>query len=476
MYTLTRISPYAAVSLLALSLRGLVSCTSPQQPPQRPNIVLLYADDLGWTDLGVQGSDFYETPHLDQLASESVVFTNAYANAANCAPSRACLMTGLYPPRHGIYTVANSDRGKSVNRKLIPTENTTTLAPNFPTLAQSLQAEGYATCIAGKWHLSDDPTQYGFDTNFGGTHAGHPKSYFSPYKNEHLSDGPEGEHLPERLSREVANWITAHKEESFFVYFPFYSVHTPVQAREDLKAKYEAKDPGAFHDHPGQAAMIEAMDLAAGQILATLEAAGLADNTIVIFSSDNGPAGGQSTAQPLRGTKGMYYEGGIREPLFVKWPGVTQAGSTVASPVIGTDIYPTLLEIAGVSRPDLQLDGTSIVPLLKGSTLPERALYWHFPAYLQMIKKERAFEDSHDKPHFRTSPCSVIRKGDWKLIEYFENGDIELYNLATDLSETNNQAIQEPEKAKELLDMLRDWRTEVNAPVPTTLNPAYLAD
>lgn len=472
----TQFSKYPPIGWIAVCILMGISCKSPQEVHRAPNIVFLYADDLGWTDLGVQGSDYYETPHLDRLASESIVFTNAYANAANCAPSRACLMTGLYPPRHGIYTVANSDRGKSVNRKLIPIENTTTLDKRFTTLAQSLKAAGYATCVAGKWHLSDDPTQYGFDTNFGGTHAGHPKSYFSPYQNQHLSDGPEGEHLPERLSREVANWITEHQAEPFFVYFPFYSVHTPVQAREDIKAKYDSKSPGTFHNHSGQAAMIEAMDLAVGTILATLEASGLADNTIVIFSSDNGPAGGQSSAQPLRGTKGMYYEGGIREPLFVKWPGVTKAGRTEKSPVIATDLYPTLLEMANAPSPDFQLDGASIVPLLQGDTIADRALFWHFPAYLQMSKGDRAFEDSHDKPHFRTSPCSAIRKGDWKLIEYFENGEIELYNLTTDLSETTNLASREPEKAKELLDMLKAWRAEVGAPVPTALNPKYLAE
>ena len=329
--------------------------------------------------------------------------------------------------------------------------------------------------MAGKWHLSDDPIPYGFDSNFGGFHAGHPASYFSPYKNPNLADGPEGEHLPERLAREVSNWMEAHREEPFFVYFPFYSVHTPVQAREDLAAKYEAKTPGKHHNHARQAAMIEAMDEAIGTVLTTLKENGLEKNTLIIFTADNGPAGGQSIARPLRGSKGMYYEGGIREPLFIKWPGVVPASTVTDVPVIGTDFFPTLAEIAGAPRPD-RLDGVSLLPLLTGETdsLAARPLFWHFPAYLQMGKNDRAFEDSHDKPYFRTSPCSVIRKGDWKLIEYFETGELELYNLAEDLSEKNDLSEERPEKREALHELLRQWREETSAPEPTAPNPEFI--
>lgn len=452
----------------------LSGCTPPLESPP-PNIIFLYADDLGWTDLGVQGSDFYETPHIDRLAREGMRFTQAYANAANCAPSRACLMTGLYPPRHGIYTVNNSDRGKAIHRRVIPTPNTTTLDPTFLTLPQALQQAGYATCMAGKWHLSDDPLPYGFDTNFGGYHAGHPASYFSPYKNPNLPDGPKGEHLPARLAKDVSNWIVEHRKEPFFVYFPFYSVHTPVQAREDLAMKYENKPPGKHHNDAKQAAMIEAMDLAVGRILETLEENALEGNTLVIFTADNGPAGGQSVAKPLRGSKGMYYEGGIREPLLIKWPGVIVPSTVTDVPVIGTDFFPTLTEVARAPQPD-SLDGVSLVPLLKGeiANLSERPLFWHFPAYLQMGKNDRAFEDSHDKPHLRTSPCSVIRYGDWKLIEYFETGALELYNLAEDLSEKKNLAETQPEKREELHALLRQWRANTQAPEPTEANPAFV--
>jgi arylsulfatase A-like enzyme len=385
-------------------------------------------------------------------------------------------MTGLYPPRHGIYTVGNPDRGESQNRKLIPSPNKTSLDPDFPTLPQQLQDAGYTTCIAGKWHLSDDPRTYGFDTNFGGTHAGHPASYFSPYNNAHLPDGPPGEHLPARLAREVAQWISAHQTQPFFVYFPFYSVHTPVQAREDLTSKYQNKTPGIIHTHAKQAAMIEAMDQAAGRVLKTLDSLGIAENTIVIFTADNGPAGVQSIARPLRGSKGMYYEGGIREPFFVRWPGVTPAGSRCETPIIQIDLFPTFLEMAGIARPAFSLDGQSLVPLLRGDTLPERPLFWHFPAYLEMNARDQAFEDSHDKPHFRTSPCSVVRLGEWKLIEYFENGDLELYHLPTDPSESANRAGSNPKKRDQLHRLLRKWQQETAASIPTTLNPDYRSE
>ena len=447
-----------------------------REPPSGPpNIILFYADDYGWTDGSTFGSDFYETPNLDRLATQSMRFTNAYANAANCAPSRACLITGLYPPRHGIYTVNGSDRGKTETRRIIPAKNTTTLDPKFPTLPQALQKAGYKTCMAGKWHLSDDPIPYGFDANFGGNHKGHPPSYFSPYKNPALPDGLEGEHLPERLSRDISNWIMENKEESFFVYFPFYSVHTPVQGRDDLTKKYEEKKSGTYHDHPEHAAMIEAMDEAIGKILETVESLGLEKNTLIIFTADNGPAGGQSVAKPLRGTKGMFYEGGIREPFLVKWPGVIKPNTINETPIIGLDLFPTLTEISQAENPSM-LDGLSLVPLFKGDTIEDRSLFWHFPAYLQMGKNDRAFEESHDKPYFRTSPCSVIRKGKWKLIQYFEQGELELYDLENDISESENLAESRPEKRDELMDELANWQMMVKAPVEFERNLDFVEE
>jgi arylsulfatase A-like enzyme len=450
------------------------SACSPNQNPSPPNIVIFYADDLGWMDLGIQGSGFYETPNIDRIGREGMRFTQAYANCANCAPSRASLMTGLYTPRHGIYTVANPDRGKAENRRLIPASNRTVLDTSLLTLPQYLRQQGYATCMAGKWHLSENPADYGFETNFGGTHRGAPKSYFSPYQNPYLPDGPTGEHLPDRLSEEVVNWLE-QQEDRFFLYFPFYSVHTPIQAREDLTAKYLQKTPSEHHNHPQYAAMIEAMDQAVGKVLALLDEKGLADNTLVLFSSDNGSYGPVTLSRPLRGSKGMFYEGGIRIPLLARWPGQIEAGTINESPVIGSDWFPTLAEIAGGAKPQPQFDGQSFLPAIKGQALPERSLFWHFPAYLQMYKKDRAFEDSHDKPWFRSTPVSVIRKGDWKLMEFFENGDIELYNLAQDIGERENLVLSHPEERDALYRELKAWQEEVGAAIPTERNPEYKA-
>lgn len=446
-----------------IHILGVVLATA-----EMPNIVLIYADDLGYTDLSCQGSRFYETPNIDRIAREGMTFTNAYAGAANCAPSRACLMTGQYTPRHGIFTVGSSDRGNARNRKLIPVKNTEILDAKFVTLGEALQAKGYRTCVAGKWHLSKDPTKDGFETNFGGTTWGHPKSYFSPYKNPYLSDGPKGEHLPARLGREVSNWITENAKSPFFVYLPFYSVHTPIQAPETLTAKYEKKAPHGSHKSAKYAAMIDAMDQAVGQILKTLDDLKLSENTLVVFTSDNGPHGDISRAEPLRGVKGMFYEGGIREPFLVRYPGVVKAGSKNETPISQIDLYPTFLELVGEKIPE-HLDGVSLMPAFHNEALAERALFWHFPAYLQTYKAD---PDSASK-FFRTTPCGVIRKGDWKLIQYFEDGTIELYDLKNDPSEKTNLAAKESEKKAELLKALQVWQLATDAPIPTEKNPSY---
>ena len=435
---------------------------------QKPNIVLIYADDLGYTDLSCQGSKYYETPNIDRISKEGMTFTNAYAGAANCAPSRACMLSGKYTPRHGVFTVGNSDRGKAKNRKLIPIKNKQVLDASFVTMAEALKSKGYRTCVAGKWHLSEDPTKDGFDTNFGGTTWGHPKSYFSPYKNPYLKDGPKGEHLPERLGRDVANWITENSKSPFFVYLPFYSVHTPIQAPKDLTAKYEKKSPDGSHNNPKYAAMINAMDQAVGHILETLDEQKLAKNTLVIFTSDNGPHGSISRAEPLRGVKGMYYEGGIREPFLIRYPGVIEAGSKNETPISQIDLYPTFVDLAGSDDAN-GLDGVNLLPTLKGGDLEARSLFWHFPGYLQSYKAD---PDSASK-FFRTTPCSVIRKGNWKLIQYFEDGVIELYNLKKDPSEKTNLASKNQAKKEALLLELKAWQKSTKAPIPTEKNPAY---
>jgi arylsulfatase A-like enzyme len=381
-------------------------------------------------------------------------------------------MTGLYTPRHGIFTVGNSDRGKSKDRRLVPIPNTTVLDPRFPTLAGVLKEAGYATCVAGKWHISKDPTQYGFDMNFGGCEWGHPKSYFSPYKSPILKDGPKGEHLPARLASDVSGWITEQKDKPFFVYFPFYSVHTPIQASEELTKAFSNKAPGKNHKNAKYAAMIKAMDNAVGTVLDTLDELNLAENTIVIFTSDNGPMGDISSASPLRGSKGMFYEGGIREPLFIRWPGTIKPGTKSDTPVHQNDLFPTLLKAAKASPPKL-LDGQDITPLFKGNTIEDRSLFWHFPAYLQGYKNNPGARS----PGFRTTPCSAIIQGDWKLIEYFEDGGLELYNLADDPSEQTNLASSHADRRQALHQELIAWRKECagphqkKSPVSGTIGP-----
>ncbi len=437
----------------------------------KPNIVFFLIDDLGWRDLRFMGSQYYETPNIDRLAAQGMVFTDAYANAPNCAPSRACLMSGQYPPRHGIYTVGTSERGQSKNRQLIPTPNKTVLDPSIETLAESLQRGGYTTGFVGKWHLGSSehtrPEGQGFDVNAGGNRAGHPRSYFSPYKNPNLADGPKGEYLTDRLTDEALGFIRRNQDQPFFLYFNHYAVHTPIQAPEALTAKYQRKTPDGDQKNPEYAAMIESVDRSVGRVMQILDEMKLAERTLVVFFSDNGGHGAITSNAPLRGSKGMLYEGGIREPLIVRWPGRTQPGVRCSVPVIGTDFYPTLLEATGTPPPANQtLDGESLIPLFHGErSLKRDAIFWHFPAYLEPYTSHQGL--------WRTTPTGAVRKGDWKLIEFFEDGRLELYNLKDDLSETNNLASTRKDKVLELHETMKQWRRDTQAPVPTTLNPNY---
>ncbi len=436
----------------------------------KPNVVLIYIDDYGWRDVGFNGTKFYETPNADRIAREGMNFRSAYANAPNCAPSRACLMSGLYSPRHGVYTVANSDRGKAALRKIIPTKNTTVLADEFVTLAEALKAGGYKTATMGKWHLGDDPTTQGFDINIAGREWGSPSGggYHSPYKYPNLVNRKKGEYLTDRLGNEAAKFIEANKERPFFLYLTHYAVHTPIQAKPELIAKYEQKTPTDKQTNAKYAAMIESMDDSVGTVLDTLDRLKLADNTIVIFYADNGGHGGVTSNAPLRGSKGMLYEGGIRVPMAVRWPGVVKSGTTSDEPVIGIDLYPTLLEATQTKLPPrVKLDGTSLLPIFSdaGASLFRPAIYWHFPAYLQGYTKRHG--------PFRTTPAGAIRMGDWKLIEYFEDGALELYNLADDIGEDQNLTKREAKRTAEMHSIMKAWRRATNAPVPTEMNPEF---
>ena len=452
---------------------------SVQAASGKPNILFIFLDDFGWEDTSYMGSDFFETPNIDKLASEGMSFTNAYSCAANCAPARGCLLSGQYTPRHEIYNVGTGPRGKSEHRKLLHIPGVSTLDPEIKTWAHCLQDAGYATATMGKWHLSDDPKPYGFDVNIGGTHSGSPpKGYYPPHNNvPGLEDAPGDEYLTDRLSDEAVKFIRKNKDNPWCLYLTHFAVHSPFNAKKELVAKYEAKKPGKLHDNVTMATMIQAVDDGVGKIQSTLEELGIADNTVVFFFSDNGGVAKVTDMEPLRGYKGTYYEGGIRVPFFVKWPGVVKPGTKCDEAIIGVDVYPTFCEITGARLPKKQaMDGLSLVPLLKGAsdTLGERALFWHFPAYLQVGSGIEGVE-SRD-PLFRTRPCSIIRVGDWKLHQYFEDGGLELYNLRDDLSEATNLAERMPEKTQELLRRLEKWRKEIGAPVPTEANPEYNAE
>jgi len=436
----------------------------------KPNVVFFFIDDMGWTDLGFMGSKYYESPNIDKLAKDGMVFMNAYAAAPNCAPSRACLMSGQYSPRHGVYTVSSSERGSAKHRKLIPIKNITHLAEKFVTIGEALQVGGYVTATMGKWHLGDDPTTQGFDVNIAGKSWGSPSGggYHSPYKYPNLEKKERGEYLTDRLGEEACKFIEKNKDNPFFLYLTHYAVHTPIQAKPELKKKYQAKKTTERHSNPAYAAMIESTDDSVGAVLEKLEKLGLSEDTIVLFFSDNGGHGGVTSNAPLRGSKGMLYEGGIREPMIVKWPGVTRPGSVCRENVIGVDFYPTLLEVTKTLAPkDYLLDGVSFVPLLRNSAtqLKRKAIHWHFPAYLQ------GYTERHG--NFRTTPAGAVRMGDWKLIEFFDDGTLELYNTREDISETKNLAKKMPTKAKDMHEVMLAWRKDTKAPVPTKLNPAY---
>lgn len=466
------------------SVSGLAATAANSAPEQvRPNVVFFLVDDLGWTDLGTFGSSFYETPNVDQLAASGLKFTSAYAACPVCSPTRASILTGRYPVRYGITDYINPAGGNQPENwkrktKLLPASYADRLPHDEVTLAEVLKEAGYSTFFAGKWHLGGEnfyPTDQGFDINQGGLDRGGPyggDKYFSPYGNANLEDGPKGEHLPDRLATETVKFIRENKDEPFFAYLSFYSVHTPLISRDDLRQKYlekkkELGDVGEIwgvegerkvrlvQEHAVYAGMVEAMDLAVGKVLNALDELDLADNTIVVFMSDNG---GLSTSEghptsnlPLRAGKGWLYEGGIREPMIVRVPDMTEAGTVCDSPVTSVDFFPTLLELASIDLPKVELDGKSFVPLLQGKTLDRGAMYWHYPHYGNQ----------------GGSPGGAIREGNWKLVEWYEDGKVELYDLENDLSEQFDLSQAHPIRAKEMRTKLDQWRQETKAKMPT---------
>lgn len=463
---------WCITALVALSLAA--GCLAPDEPGP-PNIVLIYVDDLGWRDLAVQGSAYYETPNVDRLAADGVRFTDGYANAPNCAPSRAALLSGQYAPRTGIYTVGSSERGRAEDRALVPVTNQTELSLDVVTLAEVLSTAGYATGHAGKWHLGGAghlPESQGFEWAVAGDAGGSPPGYFFPYQRGDrvlpgLEEGAEGEYLADRLVDESIGFIEREQAGPFFLYLSHYSVHTPIQGKPDLIERYVDKASADGHDNATYAAMIESVDDGVGRLLETLDRLGLADNTVVMFFSDNGGFGPVTSMSPLRGSKGMLYEGGIRVPLIVRWPGTVAPGTVTDVPVIGTDIYPTLADLAGAEVPENQIrDGLSFVPVLRSDQLPERDLYWHFPAYLEA---DRSVEGL-----WRSTPASAMRRGRYKLIHFFEEDRQELYDLVDDAAESSDLSDTMPELTGSLLRSLEAWWLETGAFVPSEANPSYV--
>ena len=487
--------------LTPITLLALLSCSRGEE---RPNFLFFLVDDLGYMDTGFNNPEtFYETPNLDRLASEGVRFTQGYAACPVCSPTRASIMTGKYPAR--LHTtdffgaaqpeeILKNRSGRISGLRLLPSPYVEQLPLEEVTLAEALKEAGYATFFAGKWHLGPEgywPEDQGFDVNKGGIERGGPYGghrYFSPYGNPRLEDGPEGEHLPDRLATETVSFIEAHKDSSWFAYLSFYSVHTPLMAREDLRLKYELKREGKqvseeelwgiegerkvrlVQEHAIYAGMVEAMDLAVGKVLDYLKESGLEENTVVFFMSDNG---GLSTSEghptsnlPLRAGKGWLYEGGIREPMLIKWPGNTEPGTTCNEPVISTSFYPTILEMAGLPlRPEQHQDGYSLIPLLTADTRTQltQTLFWHYPHWGNQ----------------GGSPGAAIRDGNYKLIEFFgaEDGQVapvvfELYDLSKDPGEKNNLVTLMPEVGDSLKQKLHAWQREVNASFPL-VNPEF---
>jgi arylsulfatase A-like enzyme len=431
------------------------------EPTPRPNLICILVDDLGWTDLGVQGSKFYETPNIDRLALQGMRFTQAYAACTVCSPTRAALLTGKYPAR---LQLTDWIRGhvRPYARLKVP-DWTMHLPLEERTLAEALREAGYATASIGKWHLGGPefyPERQGFDENIGGTDKGSPPSYFSPYKIPTLPDGPPGEFLTDRLTEEAVKFIERNQARPFFVYLPHYAVHTPLMGKSNVVARYERKaDANRPQRHATYAALVESVDDSVGRLMRRLDDLGLTERTVILFTSDNGGLVLQNVTSnlPLRAGKGSAYEGGVRVPLFVKWPGVTPPGSICDTPVITPDFFPTLLAIAGLPAPPPgTVDGESLVPLLRQTGgLRREAIYWHYPHY---------------HPGGAT-PYSAIRQGDFKLIEFFEDQHVELYNLRADLGETTDLAARQPDRAKALREKLRAWRHQVGAQLPIP-NPA----
>lgn len=462
-------------ALLALPLKSAA-----EKSP--PNVLVILVDDLGWTDLGCYGSSYYRTPNIDAFAQTGLRFTDAYSANPVCSPTRAALLTGRNPVRVGITDWIRGDH--PIDRVLLGPEDLLALPESEETLADIFKTHGYATWFIGKWHLGGEgslPTDHGFDINIGGNHRGQPASYYAPYKNPNLGDGPDGEYLTDRLTDEAIKLLATAGEQPFLLYLSYYTVHTPItpaprhyeealkraKALPELKQQWRPEGDGRTRlrqDLPDYASMVEAMDDNIGRLLNALAELGLEENTVVIFTSDNG---GLTTATgswmptsvlPLRAGKGWCYEGGIRVPLIMRIPGLTRPGSVTHEPATSEDLLPTLLHAAALPAETEQvIDGVDLTPLAaEGATLERDTLYWHYPHY-------------HGS---QWTPGAAIRSGDWKLVYFYETDHAELYNLAEDIGEQHDLSARYPERAGKLLKQLHQWQDQLDAKPPRA-NPSF---
>ncbi|MFZ2339210.1 MAG: sulfatase [Bacteroidales bacterium] len=466
------ISSLLKVSLVPVMFQGC------RTEAHKPNFIFFLVDDLGYSDVGCYGSEYYETPNIDRVAAEGMKFTDAYAGSTISSPTRASILTGKYAARLHITApipIISHKRQESAGNitRLKDPDYCMNLPLEEVTIAETLKSAGYATASIGKWHVCNDPEYFpesqGFDINVGGNGHGNTQNYFYPYKNRWrmtegfpwiqwntLPDGIPGEYITDRLTDEALKFIEENRDRPFFLYLSHYAVHTPIQAKDILIEKYSGKSADTIRGHSNAkyAAMIESVDQSMGNLIKKLKNLKLNDNTIIIFYSDNGGLLKSTTNYPFRGGKGNFYEGGIRVPLIIKWPGVTKAGSVSSVPVISNDFYPTMLEMAGIPlMPEQHTDGLSMVPLLKEETVSHReAIFWHYPHYMSL--------------------CSVIRYLDWKMIESLDDGSVELYNLETDPGEQHNVAAEHPDLVTDLKKKLGEWRVNINAQMPE-INPDY---
>ncbi len=468
--------------LAVAAVAFLAECGAPSNTAlddRRPNFLIFLVDDLGWTDLGCYGSDFYETPNIDGLADDGVRFTHGYAACTVCSPTRAALLTGLYPGRTNVTDWIPGQRRPGA--KLKPPEWTMRLEHRYTTLAEALGAAGYRTAHVGKWHLMPRfdpqammdfaPERHGFERNVAGNEWGAPGSYFHPYERRDRrvyplpEGGADGDYLTDRLTDEALKILEEYRDDPFLLYFPYYTVHTPIEAKPEDLARFESRvDAGRRHRNPAYAGMLAALDRSVGRVRGKLDELGIAEDTVIVFTGDNGGLdrqgrdgrmGNPTENAPLRSGKGSAYEGGVRTPTMYYWPGVTPAGAVSDVPVITVDIYPTVLEIAGVSgnaAHNESVDGVSLAGLLRdpASSLDRDTLFWHYPHY-------------HAGG---ATPYSAIREGGWRLVHFYEDGRAELYHLAADVGEERDLAAAMPDKAAELLGKLDAWRAEVGAQEP----------